>query len=592
MSDDPPIFHSASSSPSFSPLLSPSNSPAPVPLSEGERVAERSERQNEVAGAGTERAEQSERPTGERSERQNEVGERSERQNGPEGERSVGEPGYVNNVSIFRSLLGGNNVEDAFRPLNIPRDEVPMFQRFVLDSGETQLREPCLHAQTVYKSPEKVPIHVCERCYSLIVPETAHSVVARALKLPLSMRRDERWTQLFDLFERHRQSLLVVEDLLREQEHLLVKLYRWRDAFSSCSGSASFGSASSASGSASAFDFGGKDNAMYGVLEESMKRVTNATTGFQQTIESMLVDARRKMIKQALRSVPSTAEDFVAVATSQILAVRPTPLYHPNAAKQCSVCDKRKCNVILHSARKQDSCSSFIRSLGGAGGRIRTRAAARAERQAIVQGDAVQSEGAVQNGGRSNAVAAARGESRSCTCKDLCVCLECLLRWYWQSSESLKKASGQCPSCRAPFVLEDIVPIYENSADLVVAPAPASASSFSSNSDPGLQREMEAWIEIAERNRDVEPEPEAEEDEFDWGGNSDEEEEEDDDEYIDEVEQAVMSAIDNSVQQAIVRLLANVFEESGALEGSGGGAGGNADAEGTEGASQRDERQE
>lgn len=51
-------------------------------------------------------------------------------------------------------------------------------------------------------------------------------------------------------------------------------------------------------------------------------------------------------------------------------------------------------------------------------------------------------------------------DDEPCRCIQFLMCLECLLRWYWESSEQLQKSFSTCPTCRATFRLEDIVRVH------------------------------------------------------------------------------------------------------------------------------------
>lgn len=393
--------------------------------------------------------------------------------------------------AILAQLSSQFSVEDAFQPLNVP--DVPILRRRATRGRESapattnntnngraggqqqqrrhansfELYEPCLHERTIYKAPEKVPIKVCQDCLSIVVPETAHSVVARAIPLPLSMQRDERWSQLFDIFEDHRALLDDVESLLERQERMLIRLYRWREAYSRDT----------------LVDFDGKDNPMFAVLENSVKRTSNATTGFQQTIESILIDSRRRMLKQVSCCLPRSVDDFVRTTKKRLAEAHPTALYHPNAKQMCTVCDERRCNVLLYSTRPRQDRVADLRSF------IFSRSRQRPEEV-----------------------------PRACTCKELCVCLDCLLKWYWESSEALQKSFAKCPNCRAEFHIEDIFPIYEGPVLASSSSGPSSSSSsattgaHSVDDDGGEEEEEDDRSDVQQAEEEDDHEEEYEED--------------------------------------------------------------------------------
>lgn len=267
--------------------------------------------------------------------------------------------------------------------------------------------DACEHGDTVYESPENVPIAFCDRCSSIVIPETVNSVVARAVPLPNSLLRDERWSQLMQIYTEHLRVKRDVARMLREQETLLVRMNRWRDTYAQ---------------SGALVDYRAQHNPVYQTLDESIKRVANVLAGLQQTVDGVIAETRRKLLRDVQRTVPRRQEDFVRAAKRLIGSTRKTPLYHPNAGKTCTLCDTAKCFVMLHSPLH--AC------------------ARRAEEPKRRRPHAASNE-------------------RPCSCREFAVCIDCLLRWYWESSQALTKTFAQCPLCRAEFQLEDIVPIYD-----------------------------------------------------------------------------------------------------------------------------------
>ena len=56
------------------------------------------------------------------------------------------------------------------------------------------------------------------------------------------------------------------------------------------------------------------------------------------------------------------------------------------------------------------------------------------------------------------------GDSKlGCSCKDMGICMECMLRHYWVNSDKNRKSFATCPTCRGEFSLRDILYVkYEN----------------------------------------------------------------------------------------------------------------------------------
>ena len=158
-------------------------------------------------------------------------------------------------------------------------------------------------------------------------------------------------------------------------------------------------------GSGAPNDYAGVQSSVYRNIAQGVKRHCNALRGFARTVDCALNDQRAQVLEDFQQLFPVDADQFVQRARSVIVAAQPSPMLFPSSADTttvCSVCDSSADAVRLHKQR-------------------------------VVQ-----------------------GESR-CSCLHFCYCLDCLLRWYWQSTERLHKSFATCPQCRAPFRLEDIV---------------------------------------------------------------------------------------------------------------------------------------
>lgn len=289
-------------------------------------------------------------------------------------------------------------------------------------SSSTAWSSPCEHTTRVYERPGAVPIEVCTRCDSIVSPDATasqSSVVATAVPLPHSMRRDDRWAQLLQMHGEHARSLESIERMLRDQERMLLKLHEWRDLFS-----------------AGAVDYAAQHNPMYVEIERSIKKLVNMTSGFQQTIITMLDEHRTKLIREIRRAVPQTQTQFINSAKRAILRAKPNAMLYPTAGSVCSVCQEKPVNVRLHQAVQrveQAVSSSHSAALSWITGGRSGSAGGSGRNQKLVQ---------------------------PCTCHTFSTCVDCLLTWYWEQSEGLQKSFATCPACRAEFVLEDIVPVF------------------------------------------------------------------------------------------------------------------------------------
>jgi hypothetical protein len=263
----------------------------------------------------------------------------------------------------------------------------------------------------------------CSRCESIVAPADEHSVVARVLRLPLSLRRDERWQRLLEIYNRHMQAVRDIARLQDRHGHLVVRLAHWRDAF----------------GSNRPHDYDGADNWLFGALDHGVKRYLNSISGFRRASQHMLSEHRAALLAGLDRLLPQSVDAFVAKTREAIERAQPHPMIYPTEQAKCSMCTEATVDVRLHKQH--------------------------------VSADEV-----------------------PCRCIQFLVCLDCLLRWYWESSEQLHKSFSTCPTCRTLFRLEDIVRVHW----------PFDHSKAADNID-GKESEIVATAVAAAEQSDVEP---------------------------------------------------------------------------------------
>lgn len=282
-------------------------------------------------------------------------------------------------------------------------------QLYVQMHGEpVRMQEECNHESAVHDSPSSVPFLFCQHCESLVLSKTPHSVVAKTLPLPKSMLRDKRFKDLIEIYNDHVNTLQQINKLVQTQEKLLLRSARWATTYSK---------------TGALVDYSAQNHPLYATLDSSINRVNNLLRAFQQTADQIISDVRKKFWKEANRAVPLTEDSFVQNTKRLICASRKTAMLHPHAGKDCVLCDSAKCYVAMHAS---DDCrhSSIANLLIEAG---------------IVSADS---------------------QTRRCSCHEFSVCIDCLLKWYWENSNQLQKSFAQCPLCRGEFHLEDIVPIH------------------------------------------------------------------------------------------------------------------------------------
>lgn len=290
------------------------------------------------------------------------------------------------------------------------RDPHPFFQQnfFANDNGfgGGGAGERCDHdIHELYDNLYDVPICVCELCeQAIIVPKDQNEYTATALRFPHSMQRDNRFQELFEL---HREHLTIAEDvqeILKKQRALYLRLFEWENRYSD----------------RAPINYHAQNNPCYRELSRSVDRYVNALQAFSNVSQEMTLAHRRRFVKTVYRTFPKNKAFFQSEMRYEICKAQPNPMLLPgiDALPDCTVCGKAA-DVRLHAHTQ----------------RMETRRMPHALRS-----DAVQ-----------------QVPLRQCVCKNFLMCLDCLLDWFWESSARLEKSFAACPTCKAEFKLEDIL---------------------------------------------------------------------------------------------------------------------------------------
>lgn len=172
--------------------------------------------------------------------------------------------------------------------------------------------------------------------------------------------------------------------------------------------------------SAEPIDYAAQNNCMYRELQRSVSQTLNALEAARAITMSNMRKHRRDFVNRVYRTYPHSKTEFIQSMRYEIEQAHPNPLYIPGVADvpRCTACDK-VADVRLHHQTKRSSQQTPV---------------------------------------------------RACQCRQFVMCLECLLEWYWNSSEQLTKSFAACPTCQAEMRLGDIVRVHYGAAAADTAP--------------------------------------------------------------------------------------------------------------------------
>jgi len=288
-----------------------------------------------------------------------------------------------------------------------------------LDETMAAYHGECDHDRTRYTNPLDVPVAYCARCASVVVPEHDGALRARAIEVPISARRDARLAELVAIHNEHaRAERYAAHALAQRYAALRARLEHWREQYAS----------------GAPVDYAGLHHPVYRALARDLR--VSATTA-EMAASRAQIDARhhRSAFVDALRqAVPSHEHEFVRNARRMIRRARPTPFYYPDLdAAECTVCGDAV-RVRLH--RQTPRCETRV----------------------------------VHH--RAHPARVVTDELPTCRCRRFPMCLKCLLSWYWLQTDQLQRSFATCPTCRAEFTLDDVVPVAPINAS---APRPEDA---------------------------------------------------------------------------------------------------------------------
>lgn len=172
--------------------------------------------------------------------------------------------------------------------------------------------------------------------------------------------------------------------------------------------------------SAEPIDYAAQNNCMYRELQRSVSQTLNALEAARAITMSNMRKHRRDFVNRVYRTYPHSKTEFIQSMRYEIEQAHPNPLYIPGVADvpRCTACDK-VADVRLHHQTKRSSEHAPV---------------------------------------------------RACQCRQFVMCLECLLEWYWNSSEQLTKSFAACPTCQAEMRLGDIVRVHYGGAASTAEP--------------------------------------------------------------------------------------------------------------------------
>lgn len=278
--------------------------------------------------------------------------------------------------------------------------------------GTLSSMAPCTHGlddNETYDDPFAVPLTVCQSCEEVVlVPRNTNEYAVRTLHNPKSLRSDGRFQELFDLHAEHLQLSETVTQLVEQQRSIRLRLFEWQERYS-----------------AEPIDYMAQNSSLYRELQRSVSKTNDLLEATRKMTTKMATLHRRRFVSAVYRTYPHSKSEFISAMRYEILKAHPIPMYMPDVVDtpKCTACDK-VANVRLHP-------------------------------QSV----------------RYEQVYTRRREIRACQCRHFVMCLDCLLEWYWNSSEQLSKRFAACPTCQAELRLNDIVPVRYSGANETSTPS-------------------------------------------------------------------------------------------------------------------------
>lgn len=322
------------------------------------------------------------------------------------------------------------------------------------NSDQSAHVERCSHAKAAHKSSKAANLIYCIECHSVLI-RNRHSDSFRTLPLPSSMLRDARVERLLAIYTQCCEIDTIAQDLLYNIERLQCCLNEWRHKYVSNS---------------KPVDFNGQNSFLYLALEQVLAVQTDKIRSFADQHHTMHEKCAVVMQTAATKTISPSMRQFLRNTKLQISAAHPEPIYYPNCGHVCSICCEQYVYIRLHNARHLAANRPSSRSLLMASETKdfdcqSTERAARSERrlgQRAAGHNRARETTEATSALNLHSVAAAPTVALEnvCQCADFSVCIDCLLQSYWHSTEALKKSFANCPTCRAEYQLEDIIPVY------------------------------------------------------------------------------------------------------------------------------------
>lgn len=299
----------------------------------------------------------------------------------------------------------------------------------MVDRANEPKAERCGHAKAAQKGNKAANLIYCAECDSVLI-RNRHSDSFRALPLPTSMLKDTRFERLLAIYSQCCEIDTIAQDLLYNIERLQCCLNEWRHKYISNN---------------KPVDFNAQNSFLYLALEQVLALQTEKIRTFADQHHIMHDRCAILMQTAASKSISPTMRQFLRNAKLQITAAHPEPIFYPTSGCLCSICGEKNVHIRLHNARQLAANRPSSRSL-------------------LINSEPNGLDCIKPNRlGKRNCPTVARDVASCesvCQCADFSICIDCLLQSYWHSTEALKKSFANCPTCRAEYHLEDIIPVY------------------------------------------------------------------------------------------------------------------------------------
>jgi Putative transmembrane protein precursor len=265
-----------------------------------------------------------------------------------------------------------------------------------------ELQHVCAsHAKERYATALDAAMYYCDQCHHLICPKSFNSTEMQAVCVPASLRRDTQLKTLCTIYQDYTRSVrTALQALTQGVDTAVSSLYTCQDFFQE------------------------EDNPIFHELKSAVVNHKKEMQRYRRDSEEDMLYFKKKLLRAIHMHLPRDKATFTSITKKRIQKRNPVPFPIPTKGDPCALCNNCTSNVRLYQKKKKiERVRVPIEMSTGVGYKEEMRVVA------------------------------------PCSCKEFNCCMDCLLDWYWEKSDHLQKSFGTCPTCRAEFQLQDIMPV-------------------------------------------------------------------------------------------------------------------------------------